>query len=265
LADPRIVSLVPSLTELVFALGLGQFVVGRTGFCVHPSPGVQHIPKLGGTKQIDEAALLALKPTHLIVNKDENQRSVFDRLAPHIEHTIVTHPVRAEDNLDLFAQFADVFKNFEGVSAAAKQLSKDFSQALSANLNARTNMAREQVLYLIWKNPWMSVAPNTYISSMLDTVAWESLRIKPHEALASVGSARYPTLSDDEVFDAPVTKVLLSSEPYKFQNKHIAELQPRLTRKGALAALIDGEMCSWYGPRAIQGLHYLRQLRQALA
>jgi Periplasmic binding protein len=264
LADPRIVSLVPSLTELVFALGLGRFVVGRTGFCVHPSQGVRTIPKIGGTKQIDEESLLALRPTHLIVNKDENQRPMFDRLAPHIEHTMVTHPIRAEDNLVLFSQFADVFQSIDGVSEAAEQLSLNFSHALNANLQARPKMQREQVLYLIWKNPWMTVAPNTYIASMLDTVAWESHCVRPSEALATLGAARYPALSDTEVTEAPVTRILLSSEPYKFQDKHVAELQPRLS-KGAQAALIDGEMCSWYGPRAIQGLHYLRQLRQALA
>jgi ABC-type hemin transport system substrate-binding protein len=102
----RIVSLVPSLTELVCALGLGDRLVGRTGYCVHPSAALRAVPKIGGTKSVNVAKIKALKATHLIVNKDENERDTVDMLRPFVGEVIETHPIRVEDNLALFGELA---------------------------------------------------------------------------------------------------------------------------------------------------------------
>jgi Periplasmic binding protein len=263
----RIVSLVPSLTELVCALGLAEHLVGRTGFCIHPAATLGRVPKLGGTKQVDEAELLALHPTHLIVNKDENELPLVERLSKVIPNILVTHPIHVEDNLDLFKQFAESFGEVPGVIEAADKLSQALRQALDENRQALPGLNKEAVLYLIWKKPWMSIATNTYIASMLRTVAWQSHTTsrQAQSALAEVGSTRYPSLSDDEVFSAPVKRILLSSEPYRFLERHAQAMkaEPRLDSQTSVH-VIDGEMCSWYGPRAIQGLKYLLQFRQSL-
>ncbi len=263
----RIVSLVPSLTELVCALGLGEHLVGRTGFCIHPASALSKVPKLGGTKQVNEAQLLELRPTHLIVNKDENELPLVERLAKVIPHILITHPIHVEDNFNLFRQFARSFGEVPGVIEAADKLSQGLQHALDENELALSHFKKEAVLYLIWKKPWMSIATNTYISSMLRTVAWQSHTTtqQAQAGLAEVGATRYPSLGNDEVFSAPVDRILLSSEPYRFQERHAQAMKAELRFDSrATVHVIDGELCSWYGPRAIQGLKYLLKFRQSL-
>jgi Periplasmic binding protein len=263
----RIVSLVPSLTELVCELGLGKQLVGRTGFCIHPASELVDVPKLGGTKQVNEKELLALRPTHLIVNKDENELPLVERLKTQIPHLLITHPIQVEDNFILFRQFSESFGSIPGVTSAAEKLAQELRSALNENQSRMAHWKSETVLYLIWKKPWMSIATNTYIASMLRTVAWQSYSPTHHsqQDLAEVGASRYPSLSHDEVLGSGADRILLSSEPYRFQARHISDLAAELPTKSSTSIhLIDGEMCSWYGPRAIQGLKYLLQLRQSL-
>src|SRR5437762_6506681 len=108
-STPRIASLVPSLTELLFALALGPYVVARTGFCVHPKPDIVRVPKIGGTKDPDLVRLAALAPTHLIVNIDENRRETVDAARAFTPNVIVTHPADPIDNVRLFALFGSIF------------------------------------------------------------------------------------------------------------------------------------------------------------
>jgi hypothetical protein len=265
--EVRIVSLVPSLTELVCELGLGAYLVGRTGFCIHPAEQLGNVQKLGGTKQVNEAELLALRPSHLIVNKDENELPLVERLRKDIPNVLVTHPIHVEDNFSLFQEFSKTFGSISGVSEAAEKLSQALQSALDECSQARCGFESESVLYLIWKKPWMSIASNTYIASMLRTVAWQSYTV-PNQAsvpLANVGAARYPILSDLEVLGTLAKRILLSSEPYRFQGRDAETLQT-VVHQGSQTSVhvIDGEMCSWYGPRAIQGLKYLLQFRQSL-
>jgi Periplasmic binding protein len=263
----RIVSLVPSLTELVCELGLGKQLVGRTGFCIHPASELVAVPKLGGTKQVNEKELLALRPTHLIVNKDENELPLVERLKTKIPHVLITHPIEVEDNFTLFRQFAESFGSIPSVINAAEKLSQELRSALNENQSKMGLWKSETVLYLIWKKPWMSIASNTYIASMLRTVAWRSYSHTRHaqQDLAEVGASRYPILSHDEVLGSGVDRIFLSSEPYRFQARHVSDLGSELATNSTTSIhLIDGEMCSWYGPRAIQGLKYLLQLRQSL-
>ena len=127
----RIVSLVPSLTELLFELGLGPQVVGRTGFCVHPANAVRAVPKVGGTKSVDVDAVLALSPTHLIVNVDENERPTVERLARDVPEVVVTHPLTLADNLALYAGFGERFGREREARGLADRLN-DARQALAA-------------------------------------------------------------------------------------------------------------------------------------
>ena len=246
----RIVSLVPSITELLFSLGLGAQVVGRTGFCIHPRDAVRDVPKVGGTRDVKLDALRALNPTHVIVNVDENDLSTFQKIQEFAPHVIVTHPNAPEDNIALYRLLGEIFD----VHARAEQLTVALQHELSAC--SATAWPSERVLYLIWKDPWMAVACDTYIARTLACVGW-------HVTIPAggwSGAARYPVIPDINAAAQTVDRVLLSSEPFMFRPPHVAELQSQL---GVPIDLIDGEMTSWYGSRAILGLAYLRSFRAA--
>ena len=252
-ADCRIVSLVPSLTELLFALGLGAHMVGRTGFCIHPRDAVREVPKLGGTKDVNLDRLRRLQPSHVILNIDENEASLAAALRSVVPHVIVTHPNAPEDNLALYALFGGIFGALDGVAARAAGL----AQSLRAELDACAARVwpLEHVLYLIWKDPWMTVAADTYIARTLARVGWAVT----HGPGGERGAARYPRIDTLEDAVTRADRLLLSSEPFMFRAPHVAELQQRFP--ATPVHLVDGEMTSWYGVRAIEGLRYLRALR----
>jgi ABC-type Fe3+-hydroxamate transport system substrate-binding protein len=242
-AGARIVSLVPSITELVCDLGLSGQLVGRTGFCIHPWETVRHVPKVGGTKDVLIDRVRALAPTHAIVNVDENLRETADELAEFIPHVIVTHPQSPADNVALYRLLGAIFDR----EAAAERLCHEFETAL-AELSTTEHVPLD-VLYLIWRDPWMSVAPETYIARTLALINWRSHPLDTSE--------RYPEI-DLRAYAGGVDRVLLSSEPFHFKQHHIAEVQALVD--GAAVSLIDGEMTSWYGSRAIKGVRYLNSL-----
>ncbi len=146
--DVRIVSLVPSITELICALGLRDNLVGRTGFCVHPANVVRSIPKVGGTKDVDVEKVRALRPTHVIVNIDENRRETAATLRDFVTHVIVTHPCAPQDNVGLFRLLGAIFDRHE----AADSLSKSFEAALDGCRHAARTFTPETILYLIWRD-----------------------------------------------------------------------------------------------------------------
>ncbi len=246
---PRIACLVPSLTELLFALGLAAHVVARTGFCVHPRAARQ-VPKVGGTKDPDLATLRALAPTHLVVNVDENRREDVEAARAFVPHVIVTHPDAPEDNPRLFALFGHVF----GRAAEAAALAAGFADALAAAAAATRGLDRERVLYLIWRGPWMTVARATYVSATLARVGWDTL--------PAASATRYPTVADDDPAWAGAQRILLSTEPYAFRPRDADALA---RRTGKPVHLVDGEWTSWYGPRAGAGLAALAGMRGTLA
>lgn len=194
---------------------------------------------------MDLAKLRELAPTHVILNIDENTKETADALAAFVPNLVVTHPLAPEDNLALYRQIGGAF----GREREAEALCARFESALA---EARKQILPERnVLYLIWKDPWMTVSRDTYISR---TLALFGLRTVP-----GVAEARYPKLAD---LNFPETElVLVSSEPYRFTQKHLPEIE-RLS--GRPARLIDGEMTSWYGPRAIAGLAYLSRFAESL-
>jgi ABC-type Fe3+-hydroxamate transport system substrate-binding protein len=253
LDTPRIVSLVPSITELVCALGLADQLVGRTGFCIHPRDTVKRIPKLGGTKDVKLDKLRALAPTHVIVNVDENRKEIVDELARLGCRVIVTHPLAPRDNVALYRLIGGIF----GREREARELSNRFERAYVEATATGTQFEPQRVLYLIWREPWMTVSRDTYVSRMLALVGWHTMP----EAAAE----RYPTIALDEPTLATIDVVLLSTEPYMFRERHVAEVQAMPAVRGKTVALIDAEMTSWYGSRAIDGLAYLPRFRRALA
>ena len=249
--EARIVSLVPSITELVCALGLADRLVGRTGFCVHPADTVRGVPKLGGTKQVDLEALRALRPSHVILNIDENEKPLAEALATFVPHLVVTHPLAPLDNLALYRLIGGIF----GAQAAAEALCARFLAAHDELGNA--GLPARKVLYLIWKDPWMTVSRDTYLSRTLALAGMQTLPLQ--------SAVRYPKISLEEPWVAEADLVLLSSEPYRFRERHAGELERLPALAGKPVRLIDGEMTSWYGNRAILGLAYLRDYARSLS
>lgn len=251
-AAPRIVSLVPSITELLCDLDLAQVLVGRTGFCVHPRALVRGIPKVGGTKDVNVARIRELAPTHVVVNIDENKKPVVDELVRFVPHVIVTHPLAPGDNPALYRLLGGIFRR----EVKAEALCREFARAYDYAAAAAATLPRQNVLYLIWRKPWMTVSRDTYISRTLALVGWDTV---PADA-----RVRYPELDLDAALLANVDQVLLSSEPYRFRERDIGVVQ-KLLPPGARCSvrLIDGEMTSWYGSRAICGVRGLGRLRES--
>ena len=244
----RIASLVPSLTELLFTLGLSEHVVARTGFCIHPRDDVRRIPKVGGTKDVDIDALLAARPTHLIVNIDENRKETIESLRPFIPEIVVTHPLVPDDNLTLYREFGRLFN----CTDEAARLTAEYSAARDDLEHATRNLRPLKVLYLIWKDPWFTVSRATYVSSLLACAKLDTLPIS--------SAARYPILEAGDPAWDEADIILLSSEPYAFRQKHANDLV-RSSLMPRRIALADGELLSWYGSRAIGGLRYVKDLR----
>ncbi len=245
-APARIVSLVPSITELLFALKLGDQVVGRTHYCIHPAPLVAPLPSVGGTKKIRNARLQALRPTHAIVNIDENPRDLAERLIADGLQVIVTHPLAPEDNVPLYRLIGGIFNRV----AEAEALVARFERTL-AELR-QVAWPRRRVLYLIWRKPWMGIDRDTYIARMLALVGWETL--------PAACETRYPELTLDKALLDAADLVLFSSEPYRFLPQDLETFARDYDCPPEKLRLIDGEMTSWYGSRAIQGLRYMAQI-----
>lgn len=242
----RIVSLVPSITELLFDLELGEQVVGRTSFCVHPADKVKAVPTVGTPKKPDLAKLRELAPTHVLVSIDETTRDLSRSLRDFVPNIVVTHPIVPRDNLDLYRLVGGIFNRV----SKAEGLCYDFENAFRAVATFAPRLPERRVLYLVWKDPWMAVSRNTYIGRMLDLVRWRSLIDDP--------KVRYPQVEMAKVIkDADI--VFLATEPYRFGGADIDALKKTFDCKGKVVRSIDGALVSWYGSRAIPGLKYLRE------
>jgi len=244
----RIVSLVPSLTELLFDLDLGDAVVGRTAYCVHPRGPLKAVRSVGGTKTIDIARLDALGPTHVVVNIDETPRDLASALAARGYSLIVTHPTQLDDNLALFRLFGGIF----GREAAAERLAARFTAARDTLAAAAALFPPRRVLYLIWKGPWMTAGRDTYISRVLAAIRWHT-----HPGVAE---PRYPVIDLTPELLGDVDLVLFASEPFPFKARHIEAFATAFPEHAAKALAVDGQMISWYGSRAISALDYLKTL-----
>lgn len=241
----RIVSLVPSITELIVDLGLGDQLVGRTHYCVHPAERLAAIPSVGGTKKVNMARLAALAPTHVILNIDENTREMAAAIEGQGIETVITHPIEPEDNRALYALMGAIF----GREAEAAALSVRLGEALGRARAAARRLPPKHVVYFIWNDPWMTVSRDTYIARMLALAGWQTLCHDP--------ATRYPEVAITPALVAEADLFLFSSEPYAFRQDDLHAFAERYGAPAEKLALIDGEYCSWYGSRAIAGLDYL--------
>jgi hypothetical protein len=195
----------------------------------------------------------------VLVNVDENRRETVQAMrawgAADAPEIIVTHPLDPQDNIALVQQLAAAFGVVDGVQQNAAVLTQALEHELA--LTQPGAHPAQRVLYLIWHEPWMTVARDTYLSRMLARVNWHTL---PDVRGGETGAARYPVVQGNEPWLAQVQRVLLSSEPYAFGQQHLAAAQALCPN--ASVARVDGERLSWYGARAVPGLHYLRELAE---
>jgi ABC-type Fe3+-hydroxamate transport system substrate-binding protein len=236
----RIISVVPSQTELLFYLGLDTEVIGITKFCVHPADKFKATTKVGGTKQLNIELIKSLKPDLIIANKEENERGQIEGLSELFPVWIsdINNLVEALDMIHNIGLLVDRQSEAE---VLFKAITAGFKSFPLPQLNLR-------VAYFIWSKPYMVAATNTYIDSLLQLCGFTN----------AFEAERYPEISLEKLVDAKPDVVFLSSEPYPFKQKHIEEFQKLLPQAKVL--LVDGEMFSWYGSRLLQVPGYLNGL-----
>ena len=246
LAEPprRIVSLVPSQTELLAALGLDAEVVGLTRFCVHPAGWKAAKAIVGGTKTVDVDRVRQLAPDLVLANKEENVREQVEALAD-VAPVFVTDVADVDGALRMIRDVGALV----GRPAEAARLADAVAEGFGA-LPAWTPL---RALYLIWRDPWMTVGDDTVIADVMRRGGLVN---------AVAGRRRYPALTDDAVRALAPEVVLLSSEPYPFAQKHVADVQALVP--DARVVLVDGEPFSWYGSRLRETPAALAALRQRL-
>lgn len=237
----RIISVVPSQTELLHDLGLEDEVIGITKFCVHPEEWFRNKTRIGGTKKLDLEKIRSLKPDLIIANKEENEQEQIEKLAEEF-------PVWISDiqTIPQALQMIQAIGHITGKGTTANALVDEIVTRFN---NLPRAAVPKRVAYFIWYNPWMSIGKDTFISNMITTIGWQNI-------LAD--KSRYPELTLEELKVYNPELVLLSSEPYPFKEKHVAEIKAVLP--DAEVKLVDGEMFSWYGSRMKAAIPYMQSL-----
>ena len=238
----RIISLVPSQTELLFDLGLADEVVGITKFCIHPAEQFKSKSKVGGTKKVNVDLIRDLKPDLIIGNKEENSQDQMEELMD--EFPVWMSDIKdLDDALEMISGIGQITGEKEKGSKLASQIKEDF-----AKLQTENRIVEHSILYLIWKDPYMVAGRGTFINDILERAGWRN----------AVHLSRYPELRIEEIQGLAPDRIFLSSEPYPFKEKHIAEFQSLCP--DAIVEIVDGEMFSWYGSRLLQVPAYLKTI-----
>ncbi len=244
----KIISIVPSQTELLFDLGLREQVVGITKFCIHPKEITSKTTKIGGTKNLAIEQIIALKPDLIIGNKEENSQSDIELLQQHI-------PVWMSDIYTL----EGAMKTIRDIGIMVDRepeaqylnflIKAGFTDLQSLALSKRIN---KSVAYAIWRKPYMFAGKNTFIDDILTKLGLYNV----------IADVRYPELDMDELLTLKPEIVFLSSEPYPFKEKHILEIRAKLPNSEVI--LVNGEMFSWYGSRLVKAVQYFFEFQNSL-
>jgi ABC-type hemin transport system substrate-binding protein len=248
----RIVSLVPSLTEALFSLGLGERVVGVTEWCVHPAEGVARVPKLGGTKDPDLETIRALAPDLVIANHEENTKRAVDALRAAGLRVWVTYPRSVREGVELLRALADLgadpHARADVLGAGERAL------AAAQQRNAQRN-ARVRVFCPIWRDPWMSVGADTYAHDLIELCGGQNV-------FGERGDRRYPIVAREDIVAAQPELILLPDEPYAFGALDREELKalPVPAAREDRIHFVDGTQLSWYGPRIAAAVAGFEQL-----
>ncbi len=240
----RIISVVPSQTELLFDLGLDEEVIGITKFCIHPTEWFRSKTRVGGTKNLNLDRIDELQPTLIIANKEENDQHQIEVLAQK-------YPVWISD-IQTLDDALEMIKKV-GLLVNKEARANVLIDSIQANRNQQQiKKTKLSVLYLIWYNPVMVAGTDTFINNMIEEAGFENI----------VTKTRYPVLTNEEIKALNPDVVLLSSEPFPFKEKHIQEMQ--LILPNAKVKLVDGELFSWYGSRILKSFEYFRALNEEL-
>lgn len=235
----RIISLVPSQTELLHYLGLEKEVVGITKFCIHPEDWFQNKKRIGGTKNINIEVINALEPDLIIGNKEENTKE-------NIELLTKSYPVwmsdinTLEDALQMILEIGNITQTTTKAETLVNQI--------KSRITTKVNQPLQKAIYLIWKDPYMTVGKNTFINDMLRYAGFENIILDD----------RYPEITVEKIKQLNPEYLLLSSEPYPFKEEHIIILSKELPH--TKVKIVDGEMFSWYGSRLLQSFEYFKNL-----
>lgn len=241
----RIISLVPSLTELLVDLGLKDRLVGRTRFCVHPKEEVEDIPIMGGTKNPRLDKIKAAEPDYILANKEENRRKDIDDLSQEF-HVNLTDIATIEDALITIHEL--------GHELQAENEAQQLISSINEVLEQIPEEPPQRAAYLIWKDPWMTVGSDTYIHNVMQ-----------HWNLDNVfgDKKRYPKINFYELAEKDPDLIMLSSEPFPFKEKHLAEFEEAFPNTRIL--LVEGEWFSWYGSHMLHSFKRLNVWRKAIA
>ncbi len=247
-APQRIVSLVPSQTELLVDMGLEENIVGLTKFCIHPTYLKKLKKVVGGTKKVHYNKIRDLKPDVILCNKEENTREMVMELET-IAPVHVSNVIKVEASLELIRQYGSLFSKQAEARGIVRSIEVDLENFKNLNFAAR------KVAYMIWKDPWMAAGADTFINTLLQLNGWQNVFEEPH--------GRYPETSLEEIKKLNPEIILLSSEPFPFQDKHIQEIKNIYS--GCRVELVDGEFFSWYGSRLLPAFKYFQQLQIKLS
>ncbi|MEQ8926932.1 MAG: helical backbone metal receptor [Fulvivirga sp.] len=239
----RVISLVPSQTELLFDLGLGNQIAGLTKFCIHPSARVKSKPIIGGTKKFRFDEIDKIQPDLIIGNKEENYESGINELKQKYP-VWMSDIYDLNDALDMITSIGQIF-NIESKST-------ELQNAVQVSFNELSGFKKLSSLYFIWNSPKMVAGKGTFIDKMLQRAGFENL----------ISESRYPEYSEDDLSKLKPQVVLLSSEPYPFKEKHLSEFKQLFPC--ATIIIVDGELFSWYGSRLLKSAAYFKQLRAKL-
>jgi ABC-type Fe3+-hydroxamate transport system substrate-binding protein len=235
----KVVSLVPSITEALFDLGLTENeVIGRTKFCIHPSERVKRVPVIGGTKNINIEKIKALQPDLILANKEENVKEQVEALMNDFK-VMVTNVENIEDNYYLLKTLGKLFNKEEKAQC--------FNLKIYDVLNEAKINCKIKVAYLIWKSPYMTIGSDTFIHKILGEIGFENI-FKDRN--------RYPVIETEDLKEAEI--IMLSSEPFPFKEKHMEELKLFYPDKKIM--IVDGEAFSWYGTHLAKCESYFKEL-----
>jgi ABC-type Fe3+-hydroxamate transport system substrate-binding protein len=244
LASMRVVSLCPSLTELVFALGRGSDLVGRTKFCVHPVGAVDDVEAVGGTKNPKLERIFDLAPDLVLLNEEENRREDALALAAAGVPCHVSFPRDVAATADMVRSIGAALDRAE----AADAIARDIEQRAARVAAAARNAPEVRFAYLIWHEPWRAAGGDTFISALLSLPGGRN--VLAHR------SERYPTVIPAELAAANPDVVFLASEPFPFAPRHVDELAAVTGLERDRLRLVDGELLSWHGSRTPHGIDY---------
>lgn len=247
----RIVSLVPSQTELLYDLGLEESIIGITKFCVHPFHFKSTKKIIGGTKKVHVEKIRLLQPDIIIANKEENTLEIVSELSK-ICPVWVTDIITLDDNLKMIEDFGILFNK----RTEAQKWTDKINFAYQDFLDFVKNKEAQKVAYFIWANPYMVAGNNTFINEMLKLNNFQNIYENREE--------RYPEIIIQKMrIQGNPDLILLSSEPFPFTDEHAFELG-RFTHH-AKTVFVDGEMFSWYGSRLVKAFAYFKKLHESIA